>query len=455
MIGAYPVLYQLEPLQEVAVGSPFTLELVYAGAGGNYVFAYTPSLEVELKPSYNNVEPPTLWGVEEIWTVTGAVLLGTAVQVRADYDALKARLEDRTDQVTGVLFKKDGVTIGELSSTTHTGFQIKNLKLEKTPGQYTNHIALSMQVRGVVGKEFPGGGDYAGVTKFQSTLSYAYSTVGLLTKIYAGEIRTIGVSAEGRARALGALSLPSLYYRYETNGPEHVDVQVLDSADRHASFRCVLVESRNLRPEAASVYEVTHSLEKRRHLTLRRINFKIAAATIELTRDAVEALRPSENIVDGSWDEDLNTNTCQGFWLEYVPVDTARRIRQYVHSIHMAGGGYPIQEVPTPFGDAILLKTPRRAIQIEETIEFEYYGTPAPAGFLDPFIQDEDHLDNAPSREVEVVEEGLTVDGTVFRQRVTFVWKYATDEKVKFKQAVTQIEEKSPDGGAGATDVTL
>ena len=422
--------------------------ITFVSVAGDVVLPYTPFLAIKHKPSYNKAEPPTIWGVEETWTLSDAVFLGDEASVQSSYDTLESRIQNRTNQITGVLFKKDGSTVNSIQTSSHTGFKILEWDIQKGNGAWKNHLMFTVVVRGVVGIEDPSGGDSNDVTELDTKVVFRYTPEGYLTKTYTGRVKTLGSSATSKARVIGVLSLPSAYYTYLTNGPEGVDVTTEAVDDRAASFTCTIQEQANLVPTGATVYEVTKTLDKFWHHKMITTNFVIHAATVEDAEDLANDLKPSEGFVGGNYQQIENTTGVRGSWTQYLPHSVAMPIKSYSHTIRMSGGGNPLREITVPGNEAVLVRTARRSREITESITVEYYGALSTGvrSLFEPFLSDT-YKDGEPEIEESVVETGLSSDGHLFRRNTTHRWLFPMSGAPKEDVITGDIQGSIPNGG--------
>lgn len=434
----------------------FTIELVYAGSGSNFVCPYTPYLVVKHKSIYGPTEPPTVVGVEETWELQEAVLLGTDTAIRTLYEQIRTQIRDRTNQITGVLFKKDGSTVDSMTTSTHQGFKVVSFEVEKGKGVWLNHIVYNIVIRGVKGVEDPGGGDSANVTKLEIKTSYEYSKEGLLSKTQSGYVHTVGSYALARARTLGQIALPdSGLYTYANTGPEGTNVVQEDQSNRKASFFCTIIEQRNSVPTGAYKYEVTRQIEKFRHHRMIVTNFTISAATISEAETMADDLKPTKRFLGGGFTQDENTNTITGSWSEYIPLTEDAPFKSFSHSIRVSGGGHNLREYPILGGEPVLLKLPLACTEVTEVKSIQFYGKPNLDRFFEPSFEKDEFMDGPPESEDSIVEEGIDDEGYLFQRTWTWNWKFPPSEfpgTAVVQQGVSDIH--SPGGDFGSIAVS-
>lgn len=321
----------------------FTVRFIRSAAT-HFTFASpTPFLAPRHVQEHDDQQPPKPVALRKTWTVEG-VLYGTETTLPTAWDALKAKIEDPTSYPDGIELVRDPATVIDSIRTTDgfDEFRVEELVVQRTDLMWRAELRFTVRVS--ARKRFVTGGGATGISAnvagFTQTESFDYDESGLCTRTLQGEIEVVaGASAVTEARALGygtSLNpLPSDSFGFVTAGPEGVNVERLDRADRKARFVSIIRENAEELPSGVgpgfSVEIETRTAEGE------EIETKTVTAVGPSAFDAVKAQRPA-----GKLEEVLRHNdrlrTASGVFVRKKPAP-GRELRR--HEFAFSGGGRP------------------------------------------------------------------------------------------------------------------
>lgn len=215
--------------------------------GTAYVFAVNPFLSPAISYEHDDQEPPRRSASRVTWKITAKLYGADEEAVKDAWLELRAAIESSTSPVQGAQLLHGETVIEEVSPEGgYDEFKVESLGSPESDPQWTAEMVAVIVVSAI--KRIETGTTGSTIAELKQTLTYSYGEEGLVTKTLEGEVSaTSGNSAETIARTLG-LELPSTSFAYVTRGPEGVDVEVLDRADRKAHFTSTVRESGRVLP---------------------------------------------------------------------------------------------------------------------------------------------------------------------------------------------------------------
>lgn len=285
---------------------------------------------------HDDSEPPRLAVLAKTWVLQGVLYAASEALAVAAWDGLKALLDVPASIPDGVQLLRGATLVDSIA--TEDGYEavkVETLESPRTDLQWRGEMAFSLRVTGR--KRFTTTTTSAGViSKISTQETWAYDEAGLLTRTLTGELEAASGSAVAIARTLG-LALPGGDYAYETNGPDGVDVERLDLADRRARFT-----SRVRQAGATLPGGVGPSFSKRTSVS--RGGGSVVTTVSATARGtgaeaAVRAARPSGQLAAEEVDVDPFGRSASATYVSREP-DTGAPILKF-HRLSTRGGGRP------------------------------------------------------------------------------------------------------------------
>lgn len=397
----------------------YSVVIHYATAGSDTI-AINPVQSAVMRPVRNeNDEPGLVIAVEEEWTLEA--LIHNVADPPATWAALRAKLASVTDPPNRVEIQRNGGTFREIRTTTHERFSVVALEEPNTGerGERSSQEPFVLRVNGWVKRTT--------AVIVRASLAFEYDESGLSIRRWRGEVQTpTGTSAQAQARSLGTLALPSSAWLNGTNGPEGLNVRVLDGdRDTSAEWEAVAREF-GIAPNAGLGdfdFVVETSRNKDGEQVTRHLVFAAGPGAI----NAVRARRPTSvtNFVES---ENFTRRTARG---EYViegasDADSGgrgeARIKRRFRIIGFAHGGLALFAISGDF-DPVIQRGGRTGYEIIDEIEV----TGTNVGSFDdldlPVVLDAlRDFQDGPAREevpIEVISRGVSAELDRYRRVVT------------------------------------
>jgi hypothetical protein len=338
-----------------------------------YTFAtHTPFTSLTRKYDFDDSQPPRLVSTVSTWTLDG-IILGTESTLATDYAALKAKLENPNTYPDGLELVKDPSTVVETLSG-YAEFKVELLELPQSDRQWRTEIRFRVKVSGK--QRYAQAGTLPpNLADYKVTHSWSYDETGLATETLQGEIEVSSGSAVATARLLG-LTLSGTS-RFVTNGPEGVDVEQLDRADRKARFTSTMRELGLSAPASVgpsfSVTRQTTVQANGEELTTTSVSAAGAGA-----ESAVKSYRPASVFTESVSVDNFQRRSSGTFV-------TKKIITQKTHRFTVTGGGRGFRWTRRTNGRKPARHTASFGeVTIREDFRVETLGDPSPEKFKIP-----------------------------------------------------------------------
>lgn len=315
----------------------FTVRLRRSGSTVYTFSTPTPFVEVSTVPAYDTDEPPVLAGLDRTWTVTGYLRGATEAATITAWDALKSVLDTAATAPDGIQLLRDGNVVDSIATEQgYEGVRVLSYEAPRSDLQWRGEVRFSIRVTGR--KRLATTVTSAGtISLLETTESWSYSESGLLTHTLRGRVEVSSGSAVSVARLLG-LTNPGGSFAFSTNGPEGVDVEQLDAADRSASFVSTVQEAGATLPGSVGAgFRKTTTTETASGFTVTTVEATAVGIGAEA---AVRAARPG-----GTSSERVSVDpfgrSATATYVVKAPVGGSGSSVLRAHRITTRGGGRP------------------------------------------------------------------------------------------------------------------
>ncbi|GIW60241.1 MAG: hypothetical protein KatS3mg087_1307 [Patescibacteria group bacterium] len=387
---------------------------------GTYTFQITPQFLPSASVQYNtNVSPSQVAIITTTWSIRGAYLVNSDQNaLYNEYKTVINKILDLDNPLSEVKFRLDSTVLDSLTRGANSNLEVESYSVREEQGLWSSFTVLDIvikhtQVGNVSGE--------VGTTS-EETTSYTYDpSTGLLTQSRKG---TVKKGAGGALSfALGrALSLPNdTEWRYLTNGPQGIDVEV-NASDTEASYTSTIQQLALKRPNK-NVFDYTITESTRfsgEEGAVKEISVTATAVTAEEAEQQVKALEP-ENVLLKEWTYDKNDKR----WTARYTVSDIdamggghEGVLTVIRTFRISGGGrilsfLPVdtlnsmtKEVSEPVG--VLIQSPTLPYTIEESYELRLRNVrilesiehrmmiPPPIPALEPYMSRGDSVTTLP-----------------------------------------------------------
>ena len=353
----------------------YTVRLI-RDAATHYTFPVTPFIAPAHAYNYDEQEPPALVSVRKTWRIRGRLHGASEAAVITAWDALKAKIEDPTALPDGIELQRSGTTVESITTDGgYLGWKVESCELLDQDLSWRGFLEYLIVVSGT--KRHATSGTIGDLTLVES---WSYDESGLLTRTLRGEVEVLSGSAEETARTLG-LALPGTNFAFVTNGPEGVDVEVLDRADKKARFVSTVGESGLTLPAGVGPsfsVSVETSVADGEQVTTTRVTAVGVGAEA-----AVKSQRPAGKATE-SIQKDNFRRTASAVYVQKKAATGTNQVTR-THKFRSSGGGRPLRWSRRSGGRAPVKHPGAFAeVTITETIRVEVLGTPGTDDFKLP-----------------------------------------------------------------------
>ena len=403
----------------------------------------TPFVEPVDDLEYDDQEPRALAAIVRRWTITGVVYAASETAAITAWSALKAALETPATNPDRIELLRDGNVADSISvADGFEAVQVDSLASPRSDWQWRGGFLFTVKVSGRkrLSVATTGAGNIA---KLELTESWSYDENGLLTHTLSGVLEAASGSAEAIARTLG-LTVPGPTFAFVTNGPEGVDVEKLDRADRNARFTSTVREVGEALPGGvAPSFSVATEVSVGGGFETKTVT---ASASGPGAESAVRAQRPGGSLASESLVVDPWTRSARAVYVQRKPLGDPLRS----HRLSIRGGGRAIAwSRMSGNRDPIRHVLSRAPVEIEEEIVVEVVGN-APGTDRFRLPAPIPGLDEDPGKFAltapELVERGA--DRSQDRWQVRLSRGYVA---VRFADAYTALSKQALAPGSSST----
>lgn len=355
----------------------YTLTLLH-GSTVLYTLPVTTFFQPKSSPVYDNYEPPTIVGIDKLWTIRGSLKSTSETNTATAWTTLRGFIEGTgTNQVNGAQLKQGTNLIEDLSTNgTYVQVKIESFECDPSPRPERGWHSEVGYVIKITGRR-----RLVNVRTLEETDVFSYSPEGLLTRTLTGTIETqSGTSATTQAQTLG-LSLPGATYAYITNGPGGVNTEKLDLSDTRVRFISSYAQSGSALPSGVSPefsVKVEKTTTKGEMLTVTTVTASGSGAAA-----AVAAQKPSGDLFSQAVTSDAFRLTAAAVYVQKQAAQPGRMLMLWAFSI---SGGQPGASATERTGgrQAALHVLPATPVRIRETVSVQVWGSPQDNDFTMP-----------------------------------------------------------------------
>lgn len=352
---------------------------------GSFTFQTQPFFEPSIQFQWDEKRrPPQLVSSVETWTLRDATYASaTQADVTTHWQDLIDLLTDRADPVNNVVFKRDVTTVYELDDATHE-IVVRSIEPKVDKATWANHLVYTIVVEAkryyTASETADDESSVADIVDLEYNLAFEYGANGLLTKTLSGKVTTeLGVSAKARAESFGLVA-PGAAYGTQTNGPNRVNVSVLNVEDTEASFSSVLREFGESLPANCESYTRTVDTIREGDEIVTTVNVNVVGSSSAAIVAALDAAKPSQALTRNTRSVNYGDLTGTANYEYRTPIaNTANALAgpgvYYARSsLSVRGGGVRINAELIPGFDPFMSASARTPVRVTERVTIRYRG---------------------------------------------------------------------------------